>query len=155
MHYFQALSWEKPAMPVEQLSSKRLCADLDKRNFRDMKLAEGENLPQNVTDPHSWRHGDNSHTDTILTLLQIKKVVGKISHFSALQSEVLHYAAFLFVFVVTKSGGIAWDNTFLCKEYCVSMLYWFFFYPKSPAFYHWEYNFQPTRHDWDSLQVRL
>lgn len=154
MHCFQALSWENPAVPIKQLSSKCLCADLGKCNFRDRKLAEGANLPQNVTDPHSWRHGDNSHRDTILTLLQIQTEVGKISHFSALQSETRHYAAFLFACIVTESWGIAGDNTSSCQEYSVSVLYWFFFI-RSLLWFITEYNFQPTRLDLDSLQVRL
>lgn len=41
-------------------------------------------------------------------------------------SEILHYAALLFVFIVTKSWGIAGDNTLSCKECSVSVLYWLF-----------------------------
>lgn len=50
------------AMPVEQLSSKSLCAETGKHNFKDANLAEGGRLSQNVTDPHSRRRTDNTYS---------------------------------------------------------------------------------------------
>lgn len=66
-----ALSQKKP-FPKNQLA-KSLCAEMGKHNFKGTNVAEGGSLSQNVTDPHSRRCIDNSHTATVLTSLRIKK----------------------------------------------------------------------------------
>lgn len=129
MYCFQALFWGKPAPLVEQLSSKCLCADLGKHNLETLSYLKEQiclKMWAILTVEAIEITCMQMLFQYILQIFQIKREVGEISHFSALLSEILHYASFLFVFTVTKSGGIAGDNTLSCKECRISVLYWLF-----------------------------
>lgn len=77
MHHFQALSWEKPAVPMEHFISKVSLCWPSKHDFRDRKVAEAVDLPQKVADLTTEDVEINHVQIPLWHLYKLKKNLGK------------------------------------------------------------------------------